>query len=111
MAENAPLAPMEVLVEDFKSVIKYGLKAKVLHPNGSTARQVCKHFLRIAWENATAEEKEYLPLVEKRLEHGSLSDVIRERVHVRMQKTDMNEAIIDVYSKLLNSLEANEPFF
>jgi gamma-glutamyl:cysteine ligase YbdK (ATP-grasp superfamily) len=111
MTENAPLAPMEVLVEDLKSVIKYGLKAKVLHPNGSTARHVCRHFLRIAWENATAEEKEYLPLIEKRIEHGSLSDVIRERVHVRMQKTDMDEAIIDVYSKLLNSLEANEPFF
>ena len=50
-------------------------------------------------------------MIEKRLEHGSLSDVIRERVHVRLQKTDMDEAIIDVYSKLLNSLEANEPFF
>jgi hypothetical protein len=105
------LPPTEVLAEDFKSVIKYGLEAKVLHPSGPTARNVCRHFLRIAWENATSEEKEYLPLIEKHLEYGSLSDVIREKVRVRAQKTSMHEAIIDVYSKLLNSLEANEPFF
>jgi hypothetical protein len=105
------LPPTEILAEDFKSVIKYGLEAKVLHPHGPTARNVCRHFLHIAWENATSEEKEYLPLIEKRLEHGSLSDVIREKVRVRAQKTGMHEVIIDVYSKLLNSLEANEPFF
>jgi len=113
MRANELLPPLstEILAEDFKSVIKDGLEAKVLHPNGPTARHVCKHFLEIAWENATPEEKEYLPLIEKRLEHGNLSDVIREKVKVRVQKTDMDEAILDVYSKLLNSLKANEPFF
>ena len=111
MKANEPLLPTEVLAEDFKSVIKDGLEAKVLHPNGPTARHVCKHFLKIAWENATSEEKEYLPLIEKRLEHGNLSDAIREKVKVRAQKTELNEAIVDVYSKLLNSLKANEPFF
>jgi len=50
-------------------------------------------------------------LIEKRLEHGNLSDVIREKVKVRAQKTDMDEAILDVYSKLLNSLKADEPLF
>jgi len=105
------LLPTEVLAEDFKSAIKDGLKAKVLHPCGPTARHVCKSFLNIAWENATAEEKEYLPLIEKRLEYGNLSEVIMEKVKVRAQKTDMDEAILDVYSKLLNSLKANEPFF
>ncbi len=109
--ELLPLLPTEVLAEDFKSVIKDGLQAKVLHPNGPTARHVCRHFLKIAWENATVEEKEYLPIIEKRLEHGNLSDVIKEKVKVRTQKTDLNEAILDVYSKLLNSLKANEPFF
>ncbi|MEM2368050.1 MAG: glutamate-cysteine ligase family protein [Candidatus Bathyarchaeia archaeon] len=111
MKTDEPLMPTEVLAEDFKSVIKYGLEAKVLHPNGPAARHVCRRFLKVAWENATSEEKEYLPLIEKRVEHGSLSDVIREKVKVRAQKTDMYEAIIDVYSKLLNSLEANEPIF
>ncbi|MEM3578805.1 MAG: glutamate-cysteine ligase family protein [Candidatus Bathyarchaeia archaeon] len=106
-----PLLPTEVLAEDFKAVIKDGLEAKVLHPNGLKARDVCRFFLQIAWENATAEEKRYLPLIEKRVERGSLSDVIRERVRVRMQKTGMEEAIVDVYSKLLKCLEDNEPFF
>lgn len=110
-ADEPPLLPTEVLAEDFKSVIKHGLEAKVLHPNGPKARHVCRHFLKIAWENATFEEKEYLPLIEKRVEHGSLSDIIKEKVLVRAQRTDLNEAIIDVYSKLLNSLKANEPFF
>lgn len=111
MAENAPLMPTMLLAEDFKSVIRHGLNAKVMHPNGSTAREVCRHFLKIAWENATAEEKDYLPLVEKRIEKGSLAEAIREKVQVRAQKTDLNEAIVDVYSKLLKSLTANEPFF
>ncbi|MEM2338168.1 MAG: glutamate-cysteine ligase family protein [Candidatus Bathyarchaeia archaeon] len=111
MKTGVPLLPTEVLTEDFKSIIKYGLEAKVLHPNGPTARHVCRHFIKISWENATAEEKRYLPLIEKRVEHGSLSEVIRKKVQIRMQKTSMEEAIIDVYSKLLKCLEDNEPFF
>jgi len=108
---SVPLLPTEVLAEDFKAVVKDGLEAKVLHPDGPTARHVCRRFMKIAWENATAEEKEYLPLIEKRVEHGNLSDVIKERVLVKAQKTDLNEAIVDVYSKLLKCLETNEPFF
>lgn len=111
MAENAPLMPTMLLAEDFKSVIRHGLNAKVMHPNGPTAREVCRHFLKIAWEKATAEEKDYLPLVEKRIKKGSLAEAIREKVQVRAQKTDLNEAIMDVYSKLLKSLTDNEPFF
>ncbi|MEM2917867.1 MAG: glutamate-cysteine ligase family protein [Candidatus Bathyarchaeia archaeon] len=110
-ADEPFLLPTEVLAEDFKSVIKRGLEARVFHPNGPTAKHVCRHFLKVAWENATSEEREYLHLIEKRIEHGNLSDVIREKVKVRAQKADLNEAIIDVYSKLLNSLEANEPLF
>ncbi|MEM2104521.1 MAG: glutamate-cysteine ligase family protein [Candidatus Bathyarchaeia archaeon] len=104
------LQPTTLLVEDFKSVIRRGLDAEVRHPDGPTARHVCKRFLRTAWENATREEKEYLSLVEKRIDSGSLSDVIRRRVNVRAQKTSFDEAIVDVYSKLLNSLKTNEPF-
>lgn len=106
-----PLLPTEVLAEDFKSVIKDGLEAEVLHPNGPKARQVCRHFLKIAQNHATPEEKGYLPLIEKRIERGSLSEIIKKRVLARAEKTDLNEAIIDVYSKLLKCLENNEPFF
>ena len=110
MVENVPLMPTRLLVEDFKSIIKHGLNAKVLHPNGPTARQVCEYFLKIAWKNATNEEKDYLPLVQRRIEHGSLAEVIRKRVQARMQKTDLNEAIVGVYLKLLKSLIDNELF-
>ncbi|MGB9960362.1 MAG: glutamate-cysteine ligase family protein [Candidatus Bathyarchaeales archaeon] len=103
--------PHEVLVRDFRSVVKNGLNADVEHPKGPTARHVLKHFLQIAYENALAEEKNYLQIIEKRVENGSLSEVIREEVCRRAQKTDFNEAILDVYSKLLKSLRENQPFF
>jgi len=99
------------LVKDFNSVIKMGLDAKVAHPNGQTARQVCQQFLKIAWENATEEEKKYLLIIQKRIEHGNLSEIIRERVQQRAQKTDFNEAVINVYSMLIKSLVNNQPCF
>lgn len=110
MRMNWQLLPIEVLVADFRAVIRDGLNAKVLNPEGPTARHVCKRFLCIAWENATDEEKAYLPLIEKRIENGSLSEVIREKVLVRTQKTDFREAVVDVYTQLLNSLKNNKPF-
>jgi gamma-glutamyl:cysteine ligase YbdK (ATP-grasp superfamily) len=110
MRMNWQPLPMEVLVADFRSIVRDGLNAKVLNPKGPTARNVCKYFLRIAWENATAEERNYLHLIEKRIENGNLSEVIKEKVLTRAQKTDFHEAIIDIYTQLLNSLEANKPF-
>ncbi|MGQ9530741.1 MAG: glutamate-cysteine ligase family protein [Candidatus Bathycorpusculaceae bacterium] len=105
------LLPHEVLVKDFNSVIAEGLDAKVLHPKGKTAKQVCEHFFRIAWENALKEEKKYLPLIQKRIEGGSLSEIIREKVQRKAQKTDLEEAIVDVYSNLVKNLMNNQPYF
>jgi len=105
------LLPHETLVKDFRSVVKNGLNAEVEHPKGPTARHALKHFLQIAYENASEEEKKYLQIIQKRVENGSLSEVIRKRVLIRAQKTDFNEAILDVYSKLLKSLRENQPFF
>lgn len=111
LREKAPLMPSEILVKDFKSVVKNGLNAEVGHPKGSKARCVLRHFLQIAYENASEEEKKYLSIIQQRVENGSLSEIIREKVLVRAQKTDFNEAILDVYSKLLKSLRENQPFF
>ena len=111
MNEGAQLLPRRILVHDFNSVIKFGLSAEVHHPLGSFARNVCQHLLRTALSYATDEEKEYLLLVQKRVECGSLSESIRKRVMVRAQKTSLKEAIIDVYSSLSNCLIRNEPFF
>jgi gamma-glutamyl:cysteine ligase YbdK (ATP-grasp superfamily) len=110
MERKAELLPHEILVKDFNSVIRMGLNAKVKHPMGSTARQVCQHLLKIAWKNATEEEKKYLPIIAKRIEHGSLSEIIKEKVQQKAQKTDFKEAVINVYSMLIKSLIDNQPF-
>jgi len=111
MERKAELLPHEILVKDFNSVIRMGLDAKVAHPNRQTARQVCQQFLKIAWENATDEEKKYLSIIQKRIECGSLSEIIRERVQRKAQKTDFREAIINIYSRLIKNLTDNQPYF
>jgi gamma-glutamyl:cysteine ligase YbdK (ATP-grasp superfamily) len=111
MERKAEFLPHEILVKDFNSVIRMGLDAEVAHPNGQTARQVCQQFLKIAWENATKEEKKYLSIIQKRIERGNLSEIIRERVQRKAQKTDFKEAVINVYSMLIKSLIDNQPYF
>ena len=111
IASNAELLPHNLLVHDFNAVIKDGLKAEVSNPHGKTARQICQNILKLAWENADEDEKRYLWLVEKRLETGSLSEIIRERVSRRAEKAGFHEAIVDIYSTLIKCLCDNEPFF
>lgn len=105
------MIPQEVLVKDFNSVITDGLDARTASPLGKIARKLCMCLLRIAEENASAEEREYLPIIQKRIECGSLSEIIRERVETKAQKTDFKEAIMAVYSELVRSLIRNQPYF
>jgi gamma-glutamyl:cysteine ligase YbdK (ATP-grasp superfamily) len=105
------LLPHEDLVSSFNSIITGGLKAKLQSPHGCTARSVCESLLRIASDNASEEEKKYLRIVEKRIEQGNLSEIINERVRTKAQKTGLEEAIIHVYSQLVQSLINNEPYF
>jgi gamma-glutamyl:cysteine ligase YbdK (ATP-grasp superfamily) len=111
MDGRAEFLPHEILVKDFNSVMRMGLDAKVAHPNGQTARQVCQQFLKIAWKNATEEEKKYLPIIQKRLENGNLSEIIRKKVQEKAQKTDFKESVTDVYLTLTKSLIDNQPYF
>lgn len=101
----------ELLVSDFNSVLKNGLNAEVRNPHGFTARQVCKYLFDLAWENAQKEEKIYLPLIKRRIEEGNLSDVIRRDVQKKAQRTDVMEAIVNVYLILINCLVNNKPYF
>ncbi len=107
---NAELLPHDLLVKDFNAVIKDGLNAKVSSPHGKTARQVCQYYLNLAIEHATEDEKKYLWLVKKRIEDGSLSELVRARVLRRAQKTDFHQAIVDVYSTLIKCLSDNQPY-
>lgn len=108
---DAEIVSHELLVKDLRSILKAGLSAHVLNHQGETARQVCGHFYETAWKNASDEEKEYLPIIKKRIRNGNLSEIIRERVQKRAQKTDLGEAIRDVYLSLTNSLRDNQPYF
>ena len=108
IVSNAELLPRGVLVKDLDAVVKNGLNAEVANPHGKTARQVCRHYLKIAMEHADEDEKKYLWLVKKRIEEGSLSERIRENVARRAEKTVFHEAVVDVYSRLINCLLNNE---
>jgi len=111
MEEEPRILPHEALVRSYNSTVTHGLGAQVQHPYGKTAREVCERFLDDAWKNATKEEKQYLSIIQKRIRHGNLSETIRRRIEKRKQKTDMREAIINVYSRLIKSLVDNEPYF
>jgi carboxylate-amine ligase len=111
LKEGSESSPHDVLVRDYDAIVKDGLNAEIQHRHGRAASQVCMYFLRVAEESATREEKRYLPVVRKRIERGSLSETIRERVKNRSQRTDLREAIVGVYSKLIRSLVDNEPYF
>jgi gamma-glutamyl:cysteine ligase YbdK (ATP-grasp superfamily) len=102
--------PREVLIEDLNSVIKGGLKAKVQHPRGPTARDVCRYHFRMALESASLEEKKYLPIIKKRIEEGSLSNLIRRDVLKKAQKTDLGEAILSIYLRLVENLIENKVY-
>jgi hypothetical protein len=64
----------------------------------------------LALEHAEDDEKKYLWLVKKRIEEGSLSELLRTNVLRRAQKTTFHEAIVDVYSTLIKCLSDNEPY-
>ncbi len=108
--ENEIHLPHSLLTEDLNAVIKNGLDAKVQHPKGSTAGQVCRYFYKIAEEKASREEKQYLWIVKKRIEEGNLSNLILRNVARRSQKTDFEEAIFNVYSSLIKNLEKNKVY-
>ena len=100
----------ETLVQNLNRTIKSGFDAHVQDAYGQTAKQVCKHLLKIAHENANAEEKKYLPLIKQRIDNGNLSQMILRDINKKTQKTDMQEAIFDVYSSLANCLTNNRVY-
>lgn len=97
-----------VLVRNLNAIVRDGLDARVTHPKSSTARGVCRHLYKIAYENASEEEKTCLGIVRRRIDGGNLSEKITEHVRRRSQRTDLTEAILSVYSRLAVKLRRNE---
>ncbi len=108
--ENYPYLSHEILVENLNCTVRDGLDAYVQHPKGETARQVCRHLLEIALENATLEEKKYLPIIKQRIEGDNLSDKILKEVVKRVQRTNLQEAVFSIYSALADCLEKNKVY-
>ncbi len=96
------------LVQNFKQVLRKGLQARVQHPKGKTASEVCLHLLQTALNNATDEERRYMPIIKQRIEGGNLSNIILRNVAKKAQKTDLHEAIFTTYSHLADCLEKNQ---
>jgi glutamate---cysteine ligase / carboxylate-amine ligase len=61
------------------------------------------HLYRLAWDNATPEERLYLPVVRNRIEHGSLAQRIRERY-------ERERDIFPILSDMAMSLKTNRPY-
>jgi predicted CopG family antitoxin len=49
--------------------------------------------------------------MKRRIDEGSLSEVISRKVKQRAQNTDLHEAILGVYLNLVSSLRDNTPYF
>ncbi len=99
-----------MLVNDLYAIIRDGLRAETSHPMFKSARDICRYLFDIAYESASQEERTYFWVIKKRIENGNLSNVITKRVKRRMQKTDLSEAILSTYSKLIDKLLKNEIF-
>jgi gamma-glutamyl:cysteine ligase YbdK (ATP-grasp superfamily) len=103
--------PRQHLIQDFHAVMQQGLKARVLHQHGPTAKHVCRMLLHIATNHATREEKQYLSSVKRRIEEGNLADLLRRDIEKKAQKTTMHEAILTIYARLIQNLQRNEMYF
>ena len=110
MNQDPEFLPHKVLVQDLKAIMMNGLSASVRHPHGETARQVCEYYYRLALRNATADETKYLQIIQKRIQCGNLSEILRQRVEKKNQRTDLKEAITDTYLELVKSLARNQPY-
>jgi gamma-glutamyl:cysteine ligase YbdK (ATP-grasp superfamily) len=110
IANQEELLSHDILVSDFNSAISEGLSGMTLHPKGKTVRDICRYLFKVASENADEDEKQYLWLIKRRIESGSLSELIRERVMRMAQKTDFAEAVRSVYSTLIKCLVDNQPY-
>lgn len=121
LAGKLKLPPHAILVEDFRATVRDGSAARVGAPhfaverdeNGRTeVRTILRALLEDARGSARKDEAEYVELVGRVIETGSLSERIRAalRPHERASDEEFTEAARRVYIELMDCLEANEPW-
>jgi len=108
-----------LLVADYEAVVAAGRSARVAAPHlgrsvgaegGTRAADVLTSLLAPAADELAAEERPYLALVERRLEHGNLS----ERILAALAGTPDRQrpaAIRALYNELAGHLDANAPWW
>jgi len=113
--------PHAVLVDDFRAAVRDGAAARVSAPHAAVERDgsgraevraVLRRLLEDARPMARKDEAEYLELVGRVIESGSLSERIRAALlpHERGSDGEFTEAARRVYIELMDCLEANEPW-
>ena len=121
LAGKVELPPHAVLVEDFRAAVRDGAAARVAAPHVAVdrdedgraeARAVLRRLLDDARPAARGDEAEYLELVGRVIEAGSLSERIRAalRPYERASDEEFTEAARRVYIELMDCLQANEPW-
>lgn len=111
-----------MLVQDYRAVTNKGMRAPVqaihLRPASSqsvsvtTPRHVLVRLLEYAAEETPVAERCYLPLVEKRIRSGNLSERIVRAVQRQRgrRRTQQSAVIRRVYEDLIDCLENNTPW-
>jgi len=108
-------------VDDFRATVRDGSAARVAAPhflaerdeNGrAEVRAILHGLLEEARKTARKDEAEYMELVRRVIEAGSLSERIRAalRPHERAPDEEFTEAARRIYIELMDCLEANEPW-
>lgn len=109
-----PVPPHDVLVEDLTRAIDQGSAAEVaaphLGPEGRAARDVLLGLFDAAETATPRGEREYLPLVARRLKEGNLSEQIRRQVE-NVPEGERQQAIRTLYGHLADNLAHNRPYF
>jgi len=100
----------DVLINNYKAIVKDGLEAIVDHPAGECAKEVCLSFLDTAKRNATAEEKKYLSLIDDRITKGNLANLILRDVAISASERNFHDSVVEVYLRLIKCLQGNTPY-
>lgn len=108
-----------LLVADYEAVVAAGRSARVAAPHlrpaggpgeGVRAADVLASLLAPAADELAADERPYLALVERRLEHGNLSERILANL-VGTPERQRPDAIRALYGELATHLDANNPWW
>jgi carboxylate-amine ligase len=121
LAGRVTLPSHELLVEDLRACIRHGSAALVAAPHlqlerDETGRADVRAVLRLLLELATPrlrhDERDYVPLLERAIDTGSLAERIRAALGPWQDgpDEDFTEAARRVYIELMDCLRANEPW-